>query len=94
MSTIHAASALDAMRRLETFVAMDTVQLPVDAIRAQIGSAIDVLVGVERFVGGRRRVTSIDEVVADGADLSVRPLARGGSVLDDHLRPARREARP
>jgi pilus assembly protein CpaF len=92
MSTIHASSAVDAMRRLETFVAMDAIRLPLDAIRAQIGSAIDVVVGVERFDGGERRVTAIDEVTID-PELSVRPLARDGSVVDHPRRRARRGAR-
>jgi pilus assembly protein CpaF len=91
MSTIHASTAVDAIRRLETFVAMDAIRLPLDAIRAQIGSAIDVLVGVERCEGGRRRVTAIDEVVADRTDLTVRALVRDGSVVDrPHRRPRHR----
>jgi pilus assembly protein CpaF len=91
MSTIHASTAVDAIRRLETFVAMDAIRLPLDAIRAQIGSAIDVLVGVERCEGGRRRVTAIDEVVADGAGPTVRALVRDGSVVDGpHRRPRHR----
>jgi pilus assembly protein CpaF len=81
MSTIHASSAADAIRRLETFVAMDAIRLPLHAIRAQIGSAIDVVVGVERSDGGRRRVTSIDELTADGSELSMHPLVRDGSVI-------------
>ncbi|HEX7010334.1 MAG TPA: ATPase, T2SS/T4P/T4SS family [Phycisphaeraceae bacterium] len=61
LSTLHANSPQDAMRRLETLVLM-AVDMPVRAIREQIASALDVVVQVARFSNGRRRVTHIAEV--------------------------------
>ncbi len=63
MTTAHANSPQDMIRRLETMVLM-AVDMPVAAIREQIASAVDVIVQVQRFADGRRRVTHISEVVA------------------------------
>lgn len=63
LSTCHAKSAIDALYRLETFVMLADAALPLTAVRAQVRSAVDVLVGLQR-TGGARRVTSIDEVAA------------------------------
>lgn len=61
LSTCHARSATEALARLETFVMMADAALPLAAVKAQIRSAIDVVVGVGRD-GARRRVTSIHRV--------------------------------
>jgi pilus assembly protein CpaF len=62
LSTIHASHPQDAMRRLETLALMSDVQLPLLALRAQIASAIDVIVQTSRLANGRRGVTHIAEV--------------------------------
>lgn len=62
MTTGHANTPQDMMLRLETMVLM-AVDMPVRAIRQQIASALDVVVQMERFAGGVRRVTQISEVV-------------------------------
>jgi pilus assembly protein CpaF len=64
LTTIHANSPWDAVRRLEV-MAMEAegIDLPSRALREQIGSAVDLLVQVCRFSSGARRVTSICEVV-------------------------------
>lgn len=59
MSTLHANSPAEALWRLETLALMGGRNLPAEAIRSQIRSAIDVVIQVER-TGGRRRVTAID----------------------------------
>lgn len=61
LSTVHANTPLDAMKRLETLVLM-AVDMPVRAIREQIVGAVDVVVQIARFANGRRRVTHISEV--------------------------------
>lgn len=61
LSTCHAKSAVDALYRLETFVLLADAALPLTAVRAQVRSAVNVLVGLQR-TGGVRRLTSIDEV--------------------------------
>ena len=62
MSTVHANSPAEALWRLETLALMGARNLPAEAIRAQIHSAIDVVIQVERN-GGRRRVTTIEHHV-------------------------------
>jgi len=62
MGTLHANNPADALNRLETMALMSKVELPLHALRAQISSAIDVIVQMSRFVGGRRMVSHITEV--------------------------------
>jgi pilus assembly protein CpaF len=61
LTTLHADTPYDALDRLETMALMSNVQLPQRALRAQIASAIDVIVQVQR-VGGRRGITDVYEV--------------------------------
>ncbi|MCG3180083.1 MAG: hypothetical protein BIFFINMI_02437 [Phycisphaerae bacterium] len=63
MSTLHASTPLDALNRLETLALMSKVELPLYALRAQVASAIDVIVQVTRFPDGRRGLTMISEVM-------------------------------
>ena len=69
MSTIHANSPRDAIFRLENMVLMGSVSLPLRAIRAQIASAINLLVHVDRMRDGIRRVTHIVEIVGMESDV-------------------------
>ncbi len=62
MTTMHANSPEDALNRLETMVLMNGIEIPVTAIREYIENAIDIVVSVQRFSDGRRRVTSINEI--------------------------------
>ena len=63
MSTLHAHTALDTLNRLETLALMSDVKLPLYALRAQIASAINVIVQVARFSSGRRGLTEVAEVM-------------------------------
>jgi len=63
MSTLHANTPLDALNRLETMCMMAKMDLPLHALRAQVASAIDVLVQMTRFSDGRREVTAVSEVL-------------------------------
>ncbi|MGH9759455.1 MAG: CpaF family protein, partial [Blastocatellia bacterium] len=62
LTTVHANSPRDALSRLETMVAMPSLNLPDTAIRRQIASALDVVVQVSRLSDGTRKVTSIAEI--------------------------------
>ena len=62
MTTIHANTARDALTRLEHMTAMSGFDIPTKALRGQIGSAIQVIVQLQRFGDGRRRVTSLQEI--------------------------------
>jgi Flp pilus assembly CpaF family ATPase/class 3 adenylate cyclase len=72
MSTIHSNSARDALSRLETMVMMASIDIPFEAVRAQIASAVNLIVHQARMPDGRRKVAQIAEVVgydANGAIL-------------------------
>jgi len=62
MSTAHANSPRDALHRLETMVLMTGYDLPVRAIRQQVSAALDLLVHLDRYEDGSRRVSLISEV--------------------------------
>jgi pilus assembly protein CpaF len=61
-STCHASSAVDALRRLETMATLGSSALPIDAVRAQVSAAVDVLVGVRRGTDGARRVHAVHQL--------------------------------
>jgi len=69
MSTIHANTPRDALSRIENMVMMANIALPSRAIRAQMTSALDLIVQVERMRDGVRRVTEIVEVVGMDEDV-------------------------
>jgi pilus assembly protein CpaF len=62
MSTLHANTAKDSLHRLETMALMSGVEMPLTALRAQVASAVDVVVQLNRMSDGRRMVTEISEV--------------------------------
>ncbi len=61
MTTVHANSSEEVIKRLEVLVLM-AVDLPVVSIHRQIASAIDVIVQITRMPGGKRLVTQVSEV--------------------------------
>jgi pilus assembly protein CpaF len=69
LSTLHANSPRDALRRLETMVLLGGVELPLRAIREQIASAVDLVVQLSRDGSGARFVSSITEVVGMEGDV-------------------------
>ncbi|MCB0323456.1 MAG: Flp pilus assembly complex ATPase component TadA [Bdellovibrionales bacterium] len=71
MTTGHANSAEDMVRRLETMVLTSGLDLPIRAVREQIGSAVDIIVQQTRFGCGTRKVTGITEVVGMDYDEGV-----------------------
>jgi pilus assembly protein CpaF len=86
MSTIHSNSARDALSRLETMVMMASIDLPYEAVRAQIGSAINLLVHQARMPDGRRKIVQVAEVLGYNADGPVlRDVYVLGMGADLHL---------
>ena len=69
MTTIHANSPRDGLRRLETMVLMAGMDLPVRAIREQVAGAVNVFVQVDRFPDGSRRVSRVCEVLGMETDV-------------------------
>ena len=75
VTTLHSDSPQDALNRLETMALMSNVDIPLAALRAQVASAIHVIVQMMRFQDGGRRVVQIAQA---------QPLdARGQYVTED-----------
>ncbi|MGH7552116.1 MAG: CpaF family protein, partial [Longimicrobiales bacterium] len=69
LTTIHANSPRDALTRIETMVAMANLGLPEKAVRAQIASAIQVVIQLARLPDGMRKIVSISEIVGMEGDV-------------------------
>ena len=69
LTTIHANSPRDALSRVENMVSMSGVSFPIPALRAQISSALDVLIHIERQEDGVRRLVSLQEI--DGLETEI-----------------------
>jgi pilus assembly protein CpaF len=75
MSTVHANTPRDALFRLENMVLMATANLPLRALRAQIASAINIVVQIERMRDGIRRIERICEISGmEGEVISTRDI--------------------
>ncbi len=79
LTTVHANSPEDALRRVETLALMAGVGLPHQAVREQVGSALDLIVHQARLPDGTRAVESVTEVVRAAGGAGVRELYRIGS---------------
>ncbi len=94
MSTVHANSPTDSLRRLESLCLMSSVEMPLVAVRAQVASAIHLIVCCERLADGSRKTIAISEVLPlnDKGDYRTQdlwlfvPLAKAsdGSVVGYH----------
>jgi pilus assembly protein CpaF len=62
LTTIHANSPRDALGRIENMVSMTGINFPINALRAQISSAIDIVLQVARLEDGKRKVVSLQEI--------------------------------
>jgi pilus assembly protein CpaF len=74
ISTVHANSPLDALRRLSTLALFGGTGLPHDAICEQLRASVDVVIQVARGGGGTREVVAVVEVVDVAGPFAVRPL--------------------
>ena len=68
LSTVHANSARDALARLETMVLMAGIDLPMRAIREQVASAVDLIIQIQRYPDGTRKLLRICEVLGMEGD--------------------------
>ena len=81
LTTVHANSPADALRRIETLALMAGVGLPHAAVRDQVASAIDVVVHQARLPDGSRAVESVSEVTRVAGGAGTRELwMRGGRL--------------
>ncbi len=69
LTTIHANTPRDALTRLETMVAMANLNIPENAIRRQVASALDMIIQVSRMSDGTRKLINISEVVGMEGDV-------------------------
>jgi pilus assembly protein CpaF len=81
LTTVHANSPPDALRRVETLALMAGVGLPHSAVREQLASALQLVVHQARGMDGRRRVESVAEVVRLGDAAGTRELYSLGGGL-------------
>jgi pilus assembly protein CpaF len=77
MTTIHANSARDGVSRLENMISMAGIEMPIKATRAQISSAVNLIVQASRLQDGSRRMTSITEITGmEGEVISMQEVFR------------------
>ena len=62
MTTVHANTPRDALSRLEQMIGMSGIDIPIRSSRAQIASALNVVIQVSRLADGRRKVVSVSEL--------------------------------
>ena len=68
MTTVHANSPRDALRRVENMVSMAGLNYPVRAIREQMSSALNLLIHLGRLAGGNRKIIEISEITGMEGD--------------------------
>lgn len=77
MGTVHANNPREAVSRMENMIAMGGLNLPVEAVREQIASAVNVVVQVQRLRDGSRKVTHITEITGmEGEVVTMQDLFR------------------
>nr|WP_271077122.1 CpaF family protein [Aurantiacibacter sp. MUD61] len=92
MTTIHANSARDSLSRLEQMIGMSGIDITSKSSRAQIASAINVVLQVGRLSDGRRKVLSLSEITGMEGDVvtmqdiflfKIRDRLEDGTVVGD-----------
>ncbi|WP_327295596.1 CpaF family protein [Streptomyces sp. NBC_01197] len=68
LATVHSNSAEDALMRLQTLGSMSEVEIPFEALRDQINSAVDVIVQLARHADGSRKVSELVLLVSHGRE--------------------------
>jgi pilus assembly protein CpaF len=83
MTTIHANSPRDALKRLEQMVAMAGMAMTVGSIRSQIASAITLVIQLQRLPDGKRKITSVSEITGmEGEVIQTHEIFR---FVKDHV---------
>ena len=77
MTTVHANNPRDSLSRVEQMIGMSGIDMPQRAARAQIASAINVVIQVSRLSDGRRKVTSVSELTGmEGETITMQEIFR------------------
>ena len=96
LTTVHANTPRDAISRLETMVLMSGFDLPLRVVRAQIASAIDLIIQQERMRDGSRKITRVTEVQGMEGDIVVlqdvfifqaKALSEEGNKVEGEIKP-------
>lgn len=74
ISTGHANSVEDMISRLETMVLQGSEGLPLEAIKQQIGSAVDIIIHLSRLRDKTRKTVSICEVLMENGKIKINPI--------------------
>lgn len=74
LSTVHANSAEDALRRVEMLALMSGLEVPHAIVREQLVSAVDAILHLERGADGSRRAASLCEVVRAAGGAAIREV--------------------
>src|SRR3546814_17970957 len=86
MTTVHANSSRDSLSRIEQMIGMSGIDMPQRAARAQIASAVNVVIQVSRLSDGRRKVTSLSEITGmEGETITMQEIFRFKQTgVDEH----------
>lgn len=77
MTTVHANSPRDALSRVEQMIGMSGIEISPQSARAQIASAINIVVQIARLVDGHRRVVSLSEITGmEGETITMQEIFR------------------
>lgn len=76
LTTVHANSASEVVMRLETLALLSSSNIPKAAITRMIVTAVDLIIHVARFSDGKRRITSITELILSDGQPFLRELFR------------------
>jgi pilus assembly protein CpaF len=69
MTTVHSNGTRDTVRRVESMVSMAGLNYPINVIRQQVASAVNLLVHADRLTGGRRKIMAISEITGMEAEV-------------------------
>jgi pilus assembly protein CpaF len=94
LSTCHANTPVDTLRRLESLALMADVALPLGAVREQLHSGLDAVVHMVRIAGGGRRVAAVAEIATDSSGDRVRALVENDRCVGEPTRLGRRSPSP
>jgi pilus assembly protein CpaF len=84
MTTVHANTCRDALSRLEQMIGMAGLDMPTRAMRAQISSALNVVLQLERMSDGKRRLTSLQEITGmEGEVVTMQEIFRFNRISTD-----------
>jgi pilus assembly protein CpaF len=77
MTTVHANTPRDALSRIEQMIGMSGIEMPARSMRAQIASAINVVIQVGRLSDGRRKLLSVSELTGlEGEMITMQEIFR------------------